>query len=249
MPYARRSYELPKFLKDADWTEVPDYEDGPRLEWITQRLRERRDHVDDIERVILRLCDQREYMGEPPDTAAQITKVVNEFLVHEGYKVERPAGRPCIVECEPGSASPGSLAPVTLKVTMSQVVHDPTFAKVLQGRLDEARTCTDNGCHVAAIIMLGSLLEGVLLDAIHTRLGQPSSPPQQHTMHDLINLARRHRFIGLDVQKFCHTLRDYRNLVHPHAQVRMGEPPDRDTVDMCWPVVNATLNDLAASAS
>jgi hypothetical protein len=247
-PYSRRSYELPKFLKDAGWAEVPDYDDGPRLEWVTQRLRERRDQVDDIERVILRLCDQREYMGEPPGTAAKITKLINEFLVHEGYKVERPAGRPRIVECEPGSASPGSLAPVTLKVTMSQVVQDPQFAKILQGRLDEARTCTDNGCHVAAIIMLGSLLEGVLLDAIHTRLRQAQPSPQQQSLHDLIELARRHRFIGVDVQKFCHTLRDYRNLVHPHKQLRMGEPPDRDTVDMCWPVVNATLNDLAASA-
>jgi hypothetical protein len=247
MPYARRSYELPKFLNNAGWADVADYENGPRLEWITERLRERRDNVDDIERVILRLCDQREYMGEPHDTAAQVTKLINDFLVHEGYKVERPAGRPRIVECEPGSASPGCLAPVTLKVTMSQVVRDPQFAKVLQGRLDEARTCTDNGCHVAAIIMLGSLLEGVLLDALHTRMGATAAPPQQRTLHELINLARQHHLIGVDVQKFCHTLRDYRNLVHPHKQVRMGEPPDRDTVDMCWPVVHATLNDLAAA--
>ncbi|MGW5689193.1 hypothetical protein [Nonomuraea sp. NPDC003754] len=186
-------------------------------------------------------------MGEPPTTAAEITRLINEFLIHEGYKVERPGGRPRIVECDPGSVSPAALASVTLKVTMSQVVADPQFAKVLQGRLDEAQTCTANGCHVAAIIMLGSLLEGVLLDAIRTRLRLPDSQLRNKRLHELIEVASREGFIGLDVPKFCHALRDYRNLVHPHLQVRMNHLPDRDTVEMCWPVVYATLNDLAGS--
>lgn len=247
-PYSRPTYELTKFLRDAGWTGVPEYEGGARRDWITERLRERRDHPDDIERVILRLCDQREYMGEPPSTAAEIARLINEFLVHEGYKVERPGGRPRIIECDPGSASPVTLASVTLRVTMSQVVVDPQFAKILQGRLDEARTCTNNGCHVAAIIILGSLLEGVLLDAIRTRLRLPESQLKHKSLHDLIELAGKYGFIGVDVPKFCHALRDYRNLVHPHLQVRMNHSPDRDTVEMCWPVVNATLNDLASTS-
>jgi hypothetical protein len=45
-----------------------------------------------------------------------------------------------------------------------------------------------------------------------------------------------------------HLIRSYRNLVHPAAQLRIGDPPDADTLEMCWPVVNATLNDLAVSA-
>jgi hypothetical protein len=38
------------------------------------------------------------------------------------------------------------------------------------------------------------------------------------------------------------------NLVHPWAEIRAGHAPDRDTVDMCWPVIIAALNDLAATA-
>ncbi|MGP3958013.1 DUF4145 domain-containing protein [Nonomuraea sp. 3N208] len=243
--YRRQGYELAKFLRDAGWMDVPEYGGEPRREWIIERLRERRDQPEAMERAILRLSDPREYLGEPPSTVAEITMAVNALLVHEGYKVERPGGRPRIIECDPASASPGSLAPVTLKVTMAQVVVDPQYAKILQARLDEARTCTENGCHIAAIIMLGSLLEGVLLDVMSARLGQP---PQRKSLHDLIDQARQHGFIGVDVQKFSHALRDYRNLVHPHAQVRMSDPPNRDTVEICWPVVNATLNDLAASA-
>lgn len=31
------------------------------------------------------------------------------------------------------------------------------------------------------------------------------------------------------------------------TEVREAHSPDRDTLDMCWPVVNAVLNDLADS--
>jgi hypothetical protein len=36
-------------------------------------------------------------------------------------------------------------------------------------------------------------------------------------------------------------------VVHPRAEIREAHAPDRDTLNMCWPVVNAVLNDLADS--
>jgi hypothetical protein len=33
----------------------------------------------------------------------------------------------------------------------------------------------------------------------------------------------------------------------PGPQVEMQHSPDADTVDMCWPIVNANLNDLVAT--
>lgn len=68
------------------------------------------------------------------------------------------------------------------------------------------------------------------------------------TVSHLLEQARQHRWIDEDVHLHpCEQLREYRNLIHPLRQVQMGEPPDRDTVDLCWPVVNAVLNDLAAT--
>jgi hypothetical protein len=34
----------------------------------------------------------------------------------------------------------------------------------------------------------------------------------------------------------------------PNAQVTLGDFPDQDTIRMCWPVINAALNDLAVTA-
>jgi len=132
---------------------------------------------------------------------------------------------------------------------MDQVVSDPNLAAVIQQRLDEARLCHDCGAYIATIIMLGSLLEGVLLFAAEERLaGPPPKPFDRMGLQDLIALARRERWIQVDVKMGSELIRSYRNLVHPRAQVRTGAPPDSDTVDICWPVVNATLNDLAATA-
>ena len=58
----------------------------------------------------------------------------------------------------------------------------------------------------------------------------------------MINLAHEHKRIQADVHGFADKLRGYRNVVHPNAQIRKGHAPDRDTLNMCWPIINAALN-------
>jgi hypothetical protein len=78
----------------------------------------------------------------------------------------------------------------------------------------------------------------------------PGAGPQrgQLPLHHLIEIAHRNHWIQADAQKFSHVLRDYRNLVHVPVQFRIGDVPDGDTFNVCWYVVVATLNDLAATA-
>ncbi|CAM5628487.1 hypothetical protein STANM337S_06041 [Streptomyces tanashiensis] len=52
---------------------------------------------------------------------------------------------------------------------MTDLITDQNMAGLLQHRLDEAHTCYANGAHVDAIVMLGSLLEGVLVHVVHER--------------------------------------------------------------------------------
>ena len=246
-PVYRQGWQLPIFLRHAGWDDVPEHDGTPRREWVLAQLRERRDRPD-IEAVILRLTDPREHLAEPkaaPETARRL----NGFLVHESYQVQLPGGRPRLVECDPALGHPSQLAPVELKTTMTELVQDPAFAAALQIRLDEAQTCHLNGAHIAAIIMLGSMLEGLLLDVFQTRT-PPGARPQrgQLPLQQLIEIAHRNHWIQADAQKFSHVLRDYRNLVHVPVQFRIGDLPDRDTFNVCWYVVIATLNDLAATA-
>jgi hypothetical protein len=244
--YYRRGSEIARFFERAGWQRVPEYDGEYRREWTLERLTERREDAVELEKVLLRLADAREYLDEP-ELLPVVTSAVNAFLVHEGVRLENPAGRPRVVPCDPSLAHPGSHGPVELRAAMTDLISEERMARLLQHRLDEARTCYVNGAHVAAIIMLGSLLEGVLVHVVQERdpsllVGKAS--PDKVSLDVLIKVSHDAGWIGADVERFCHELRKYRNFVHPRAEIREAHVPDRDTLDMCWPVVNAVLNDL-----
>lgn len=244
--YYRKGFEISRFLEHAGWLRVPEYDGEYRKEWTLAQLNARREDPTELEKVLLRLADPREYLDEPAQLASVIT-AVNAFLVHESVRLENPGGRPRLVACDPSLAHPGSQGPVEFRAAMTDLIRDRRMAELLQHRLDEARTCYANGAHVASVIMLGSLLEGVLVHVVQERnaalLGN-RTPDNVH-LDTLIKVCYDAGWIGKDVERFCHELRKYRNFVHPRAEIREAHVPDRDTLDMCWPVVNAVLNDLA----
>ncbi|MER6230004.1 hypothetical protein ACFWX5_27095 [[Kitasatospora] papulosa] len=246
--YYRGTRDLTRFFENAGWLNVLDFDGESRNEWTLDRLTERRTDGAAVEQVLLRLADAREYYEEPH----QLTKVlqaVNAFLVHEGLRLENPGGRPRLVTCDPSLGHPGEQAPAELQATMAGIIADERMAQLLQHRLDEARTCFANGAHIAAVIMLGSLLEGVLLTVIQER--DPSllrgRDLKRVGLGELIDICSRARWIDADATSYSHTLRDYRNFVHPHREFREEHKPDRDTLNVSWWVVNGALNDLAAS--
>lgn len=246
--YYRRGFEIAEFLESAGWLDVPEYEGGYRSEWALQQLMDRRETPTDLEKVLIRLADAREYLEEP-DLLATVINAVNTFLVHEGFRLENPGGRPRIVVCDPALAHPGQQAPVELKATMADIIREPRIAALLQRRLDEARTCYANGAHVAAIIMLGSLLEGVLLTVIEERDASllRGKKPDFIGLKALIDICHEAGWIDVDVERFSQALREYRNFVHPRAEFREAHTPDCDTLTVSWYVVNSALNDLAAT--
>jgi hypothetical protein len=246
-PLYRQGWELREYFRRARIREVPEYDGTPRRSWALDILGRADEEKTNAERAILRLADLREYPEEQKAFAETVERL-NRILILEGFRVEYLRGRPQLVECEPEFPVSTSVPQVQLKVTMAEVLTDPTFAAVAQQRLDEARICHANHAHMATIIMLGSLLEGILVGTAADRLtGPPPKPLDRIGLQDLINLAHREGWIQIDVQKGSDLIRTYRNLVHPRAQLRMKHTPDADTVDMCWPIVNATLNDLAAT--
>ncbi|MEV0937742.1 hypothetical protein ACIBMX_48730 [Streptomyces phaeochromogenes] len=244
--YYRKGYEIGRFLERAGWKRVADYDGEYRKDWTHELLTERREDPSELEKVLLRLADPLEYLDEP-EQLPKVIAAINTFLIHEGYRLENPGGRPRLVTCDPSLAYPGQRAPVELKAVMTDIIGDPAMAQLLQRRLDEARTCHANGAHIAAIIMLGSLLEGVLLTTVLARdpslLG--STPPGQVSLKTLIDVCHRVGWLDADVDRYAHELREYRNYVHPHKEIREAHTPDHDTLNVAWQVVNAALNDLA----
>src|SRR5262249_52033339 len=110
--------------------------------------------------------------------------------------------------------------------------------------------------HLSAIVMMGSLLEGLLFDVIRRRSTEasrsrraPRKDISEWTLEEMINVASDLRWIDQDIRGCAHSLRGFRNLIHRDRQIVSNTRVDRDTVNMCWPAVQAAVNDLTSVLS
>ncbi|MGW3470852.1 hypothetical protein ACWDKQ_20895 [Saccharopolyspora sp. NPDC000995] len=242
-PYYRRGFEIEKFFRAAGLSDAGEL-DGYRKPWVLERLQEHRNDPDWIRAVVLRLSDPREYLGEKEIWEVVVAEL-NELLEIEGYRVSFAGTKPQIVEHQATLSRPASDTPVALTTSIAKLVSAGDFGRQLQARLDEAHVCWQSGAPTAAIIMLGSVLEGVLYDVALSMHSGTGKAPTDH-LQSLINLAQEKGWIAKDVTDYAHVLRDHRNLVHPKKQWTQSYAPKDDTVRIAWNVVVAALNDLAA---
>ena len=255
----RQGWELPGFLRRAGWTDVPEFDDSGRKRWIVDRLHERRPDWAAMEMVIRRLADTREYQDQPRQ-ALEVAQRLNGVLGLEGLKVTSEAGRPVVVRLAAAMVAPDTAGPIDLKKDLGTFISDQELCGILRLRLDEAATCREHGASLAAVVLLGSVLEGALLDiamrfpsaAMSASRAPKDKRDKTLSIHEwslarLIEVAHELGWIHADVRDFATALRSYRNLVHPNEQRRLGHTPDHDTVNICWNVVVAALNDLGSS--
>jgi hypothetical protein len=133
------------------------------------------------------------------------------------------------------------------------------LGEILSDRWNETQKCLDAGGYLAATILMGSLLEGILLAVlqkypreVNTSKVAPRDPKTgkikyfaEWSLFDMINVSHDLGWLDLDVKKFSHSLREFRNLIHPYQQMVLKTFPDKDTCEISWLVVQAATNDLA----
>jgi hypothetical protein len=118
--------------------------------------------------------------------------------------------------------------------------------------------CLAAGSPLAVIFHCGSILEGLLLDVASANPGQfnqaPNSPKDKvgktkrfsdWKLAELIDVACELGYLRLDVKKFSHSLRDFRNYIHPHEQMSSGFRPDKHTAEICLQVLRAAIASLS----
>jgi hypothetical protein len=123
---------------------------------------------------------------------------------------------------------------------------------ILRRRWSEARVCRDSGAPLAAIVMMGSLLEALLL-ARANRLEDKSvlfkakSAPidsgtkkalklQEWTLRHYIDVAHDLGWIARSAKDVGETLRDYRNYIHPEKELKHGVVLTVKDARMFWVV-------------
>jgi len=256
-PMYRKGYELTTFFKNVGFSNFTH--DGSTRKWWTLDVLKLLTQ-NNLEAVILRLADPREYRGDKRMTNLAVSKL-NEILMLEGLKVELDGIKPRLVEIRPQffeQSEEPELRPQPPPDFLSLTLESG-LGNILAIRWDEAQKCMNAEAFLAATIVMGSMLEGVLLAVIqknpHDANISKAAPKDPHTgkvkpfpgwsLSEMINVAHELSWIDLDVKRFSHALREFRNFIHPHEQWMSKANPDRDTCEISWLVVQAALNDLA----
>lgn len=136
----------------------------------------------------------------------------------------------------------------------------PGLKEELDRRWREAQKCVHVEAYTSAVIMMGSILEGLLLaraQASASTAHQSTRAPKdkggksigiQHwTLSALIDVATDIGWIKTDRGKFSHALRDSRNVVHPWQAVTNQTSFDAATCTTSWHVLTSSVDDLLAS--
>jgi hypothetical protein len=143
-------------------------------------------------------------------------------------------------------------------IDLKQLNLESGLLPILESRLKEIRVCLGKGAPLAAVILSGSMLEGLLLSAaIHfpQKFNQSKCSPrdragavlqfQDWTLSTFIDAAHDIGLLGLDVKKHGHALRDFRNFIHPYQHMRANFTPDAHTAKISLQVLLAAIADLS----
>lgn len=255
-PVYRSGSELSRFFQRVGFSNFV-HDGSTRKWWTLDVLRQLSEN--NLKAVILRLANPKEYGGNQ-ENIKQAIKKLNEILMIEGLIVKLDGVSPKISSITPRFAETEEkeeLKPIA-PPNFLKLKLEPGLGEILADRWDEIQKCLAASAYLAATIQMGALLEGMLLAVLQKYPKEANTsavaPKDSNTgkvkyfagwtLFEMINVAHDLGWIGLDVKKFSHSLREFRNLIHPYQQLILKTTPDKDTCEISWLVVQAATRDL-----
>jgi hypothetical protein len=128
---------------------------------------------------------------------------------------------------------------------------DPELQQLLTNRWNECIGCLEHGLPLAATVMMGGLLEGLFLVRIESLKDKSpvftaSSAPKDRTGKTLdlkewtlshyIDVAHELSWISDTYRDVGEILRDYRNYIHPHKELRHKKKISPDDSKVLWEI-------------
>jgi hypothetical protein len=192
----------------------------------------------------------------------------NQYLVFDGWKLIRE-----IKEIKFTKSSDEDFEPVKevkevkeddfLKkefneISLDKLGLDGVITEILTLRFEEIKKCLQAKASLSVIFLSGSSLEGILLGMASKypkEFNQSKACPKdkegkpfsfhQWTLNNFIDVAYDVGLLKEDVKKFSHSLRDFRNYIHPYEQMSSRFNPDEHTAKISWQVLKAALFQLS----
>lgn len=192
----------------------------------------------------------------------------NQYLVFDGWKIIREIREIRFVKAADTDFEPKPIISEIkeddfLKKEFSEIALDKLgldsiITESLSLRFDEIQKCLSAKAPLAVIFLSGSTLEGILLGVASKypkEFNKSKAAPKdregksvqfhQWTLHNFIDVAYDIGLLKEDVKKFSHSLRDFRNYIHPYEQVSSRFNPDEHTARISWQVLKAAMFQLS----
>jgi hypothetical protein len=131
--------------------------------------------------------------------------------------------------------------------------------EIINQRIIEISRCLAAEAPLAAILLVGSTLEGILFQVARgnerrflSASGAPRDKRKNHvlplsrwTLSNLIDVAGELHILSMDVQNFADHVRKYRNYIHPERQKREAFTPRMETARIAQQVLQAAIQDIS----
>lgn len=201
-------------------------------------------------KILALLLEHRGLAAGPEKASEENLRRFREIARRLGGVVAEPA---------PPAAPPRSEAEILALAfrpeALSRLPLQVGLAALLADRMSEARRCLDCQAYLSAVVLGGSVLEGLCLGigvhnvervnrAFQDVYKKPAPMLHDWKMAQWIAVLEHLGDLSPNVSKFGHALREFRNYIHPSAQLAAKFTPDMHTARISFHVVVAAIDDL-----
>ena len=147
-------------------------------------------------------------------------------------------------------------------ISVQKIGLEGMVSEVIEERIKEIERCYSSDAYLSVIIMAGSTLEGILLGLanqypkyFNTAKSSPKDKSgkvyelSKWSLSSFIDVAYELELVQHDIQRFSHTLRDFRNYIHPYQQMSFGFNPREHTAKICLHVLKAAIHEISENIS
>lgn len=225
----------------------------------------------ELDRCIKAVLDPANFISHIQDLDNHIVEF-NKFLTFDKWKLTRDGAELVFtklqkIEIEPPSAP---IAPQGedeflrrefANVSVARLGLEGVVSEILEQRLKEIERCFAARAYLSVILLAGSTLEGIFLGLAikhpkHFNISRASPKDvagkvkqfHEWTLSAFIDVGRDLQLIQHDTQKFSHSLRDFRNYIHPFEQLSSGFSPREHTAKICLQVLRAAIYEIGENA-
>jgi hypothetical protein len=144
------------------------------------------------------------------------------------------------------------------------LVGNPEMREILSRRWLECQKCVNADAHLAAIVMMGGLLEAMfvaranrlsdkrpLINATNAPKDKATGKTKDYTqwmLDSYIKVGFELRWITASAMSVAEVLKEYRNFIHPEKERRHGVILEHNDSSMFWEVTKTLVRQLLMSA-